>query len=226
MHKFLFLLGVVSLFVLALSPVAAQEVEKAHVRVAHLSPDTPPVDIFVNGTPSAIRGLEFGKVTDWVELDAGQYTLSAVPKGGIRSGIFDLPAGGWITVAAIGSLSNNTLTLRAITEDVSPIREGRVRVTVFHAIEDAPPVDVWSGEYIMAPRVAYPGTILNNDGVYTFSHPAGSHELKVVPNGATEPVILDLPDTLLVAGVSYFMAVTGTLDAPQVVIAVTDLRLQ
>lgn len=222
MRRFLFLMGVVSLFVLALSPLAAQEVEKAHVRVAHLSPDTPPVDIFVNGTPSDIKDLEFGSVTDWVELDAAQYTLSAVPKGGIRSGIFDLPAGAWITVAAIGSLSNNTLTLHAVTEDMSPLREGRVRVTVFHAIEGAPAVDVLSGEYIVAPRVAYPGTIRNNDGAYTFNHPVGSYDLKIVPNGATEPVILDLPGTQFEAGVIYFVAAAGTVDAPQAVVAVTN----
>lgn len=223
MPKRLLIFSLTVLVLLAVVPAMAQdEGGTVFVRVAHLSPDTPAVDIFVNGTPSDIKDLEFKRITSWIQLPAGNYTLSAVPKGGIRSGVFDLPAGAWITVAAIGSLENNTLKLVAITEDYSPIAEGRARVTVFHAIEDAPAIDVLSGEFVIVPRLAYPGTIYNNDGLYTVNRRAGTYDLKVVPNGATTPVVIDLPGTELQAGMNYFVAAVGTLAEPSVALAVTD----
>lgn len=223
MRKRLLLLSLTVLVLLAVMPAMAQdEGGIVFVRVAHLSPDTPAVDIFVNGTPSDIKDLEFKSVTGWIQLPAGNYTFSAVPQGGIRSGVFDLPAGAWITVAAIGSLENNTLKLVAITEDYSLIAEGRTRVTVFHAIEDAPPVDVLSGEFVVAPRLAYPGTIRDNDGAYSFNPRAGTYDIKVVPNGASSPIVIDLPDTELEAGMHYFVAAVGTLAEPDVVLAATD----
>lgn len=218
----LLLLVLVALLMLAALPAAAQDEGTVRVRVAHFSPDTPAVDIYVDGRPSDIVDIEFGTITDWVELPAGEYTLSVVPPGGIRSGFFTLPAGAFITVAAIGSLENNTLQLYPIVEDFSPIAEGRARVTVFHAIEDAPAVDVRSGEFTPIARLAYPGTIRNNDGLFTITPRAGTYTYEVVPSGASGPVVLSLTDVELAANTNYFVAAIGTLAAPQLAVAATD----
>lgn len=224
MRKLLFTLLGALLLVFAVAPAAAAE-GKVHVRVAHLSPDTPAVDIFVNGAPSAIKGLEYKSVTDWIDLDPGSYTLSAVPKGGIRSGVFDLKADTWVTVAAIGSLKNNTLKLVAIEEDHSAIAKGRTRVIVFHAIEDAPAVDVRSGEFVVVPKLAYPGTQeingKQNDGVYTLNIKAGTYDLQVVPAGEKKPVVLDLAGTELKENTIYFVSAIGTLEKPEVNVVAT-----
>jgi len=224
MRKFIFLLAAVMLLVFAVIPVGAAE-GMAHVRVAHLSPDTPAVNIFVNGAPSAIKGLEYKTITDWMDLPPSSYTLSALPKGGIRSGIFDLKADTWVTVAAVGSLKNNTLKLVEIDEDHSPISKGHARITVFHGIEDAPAVDVRSGEFVIMPKLAFPGTQgpnSNNDGAYSLNIKTGTYDFQIVPAGAKTPVVLDIPGTELKENMNYFVAAVGTMDKPEVVTAVTD----
>ncbi|MBL8103888.1 MAG: DUF4397 domain-containing protein, partial [Anaerolineales bacterium] len=129
------------------APAEEMAAETVHIRVAHFSPDTPAVDVYVNGELSGVAGLEFPTVTDWIELPAGSYNLAVAPAGtslddaAIGPADFDLPAGAWITVAAVGSLADGTLKPAVLVEDFSPT-EGNARVSVFHGIEDAPAVDV------------------------------------------------------------------------------------
>ncbi len=213
MRKLIFMLVAALLVVLAGAPSAAAE-GMVHVRVAHFSADTPPVDIFVNGVPSAIKGLQYKSVTDWIELPPSQYTLSAVPKGGIRSGIFDLKADTWVTVAAIGSLKNKTLKLVAIDEDHSPIAKGYARLIVFHGIEDGPAVDVRSGDFVLIPKLAFHGTqgpaANKNDGAYSLNVKEGTYDFRVVPSGKITPVVLELSATELKENINYFVAAIGT----------------
>ncbi len=225
MRKVIFMLVASMLLVFAAAPAMAAE-GMVHVRVAHFSPDTPAVDIFVNGAPSAIKGLEYKSITDWIDLPPSNYTLSALPKGGIRSGIFDLKADTWVTIAAIGSLKNNTLKLVEIDEDHSPLAKGRSRLIVFHGIEDAPAVDIRSGDFVIMPKLAFPGTQgldgHKNDGVYSLNVKSGSYDITIVPSGAKTPVVLDLAGTELKENIVYLVAAVGTLDKPEVVTAVTD----
>lgn len=59
---------------------AASSATQARVRVVHASPDTPAVDIFVNGV-RAFKGLAFKESTNYAGLAAGLYQLQAVPAG-------------------------------------------------------------------------------------------------------------------------------------------------
>lgn len=201
--------------------------DSVHIRVAHFSPDTPGVDIYVGGDV-AIENLEFPTITDWIELPAGSYNLAVAPAGtsiddaAIGPADFDLPADAWITVAAVGSLSDGTLAPAVLIEDYSTIETGNARVAVFHAIEDAPSVDVWANGSPIISQLAFPGTVGNNDGMFIIDVPADSYDLQVVPSGATEPVVLDLPGTMLEANTNYFVAAVGTLSDPSVAIAATN----
>lgn len=205
---------------------AAEEV--VHIRVAHFSPDTPAVDVYVNGELSAVQGLEFPIITDWIELPAGSYNLAVAPAGtsidsaAIGPADFDLPAGAWLTVAAVGSLENGTLKPAIIAEDYSEIPEGQARVTVFHGIEDAPSVDVRAGDAVLISQLAFPGKLGSNDGAFTLTVPAGSYDLAVTPAGVSSPVVIDLTGTELVAGTNYLVAAVGTLADPQVALAATE----
>lgn len=202
--------------------------DSMHIRVAHFSPDTPAVDVYVNGEV-AIEALEFPMVTDWIKLPAGSYNLAVAPTGmmledaAIGPADFDLEAGTWITVAAVGSLEAGTLAPAIIVEDYSELAEGNARVNVFHAIEDAPAVDVWAGDSALITQLAFPGSA-DNDGMASLDVPAGSYDLQVVPTGETEPVVLDLSGTELTANMYYFVAAVGTLSDPSVVVVATDLE--
>lgn len=198
------------------------------VRVAHFSPDAPAVDIFINGERSAITGLEFPSVTDWVELPAGTYDLAVAASGSALAdaviSVEDavLPAGAHITIAAVGSLAGGTLKPAVLIEDYSAIADGNARVSVFHGIEGAPAVDVLAGGAAVITQLAYPGTLGNNDGLFTLDVPAGSYDLQVVANPDPSIVVLDLPGTELSAGMNYFVAAVGTLAEPQVVVVATE----
>jgi uncharacterized surface protein with fasciclin (FAS1) repeats len=206
----------------------APEPEMTTIRVAHFSPDTPAVDVFVNGE-AAIEDLAFPTITDWIQLPAGTYNIAVAPAGAgleaaaIGPADFDLPAETFITVAAIGSLEAGTLAPQVLVEDYSDITDGSARVTVFHAIEDAPSVDVLAGGSPVVTALAFPGAQGSNDGAFTLEVPAGSYDLQVVPSGATEPVVLDLSGTQLNADTHYFVAAVGTLAAPQVALSATDM---
>lgn len=204
------------------------EVANVNIRVAHFSPDAGAVDIYVNGE-AAITDLEFPTVTDFITLPAGSYELAVAPSGTsledavIGPASFDLPADAFITVAAIGSATDGTLAPAVIVDDFSPIAEGNARVQVFHAIEDAPAVDILANGAVLIPGLAFPGTVGNNDGLFEIEVPAGTYDLAVVPSGATTPVVLDLSGTTFEAGSYYFVAATGTLAEPSVSVSVVDM---
>ncbi len=202
--------------------------DSVHIRVAHFSPDAPAVDVYVNGEISAVQGLEFPSITDWIELEPGTYNVAVAPAGTsiddavIGPADFDLPSGAWITVAAIGSVEGGTLSPAVLVEDFEDLGESDARVNVFHAIEGAPAVDVLAGGNPVITQLGYPGTLGNNDGLFSIDVPAGSYDLSVVASGTTTE-ILDLSGTELSANTIYFVAAVGTPDAPQVALAATHL---
>lgn len=202
----------------------SMEAPTTNIRVAHFSPDTPAVDIYVNGEV-AIAALEFPNVTDFVSLPAGSYELAVAPAGtslaeaAIGPATFDLPADAYLTVAAIGSLSAGTLTVAVIPTNIEGLAEGNARVTIFHAIEDAPAVDILANGAVLVPSLAYPASADGNDGIFELDVPAGTYDLQVVPSGATEPVVIDLPGTTLEAGTYYLVAAVGTLAEPGAAVA-------
>ncbi len=205
------------------------DMSKVRVRVAHFSPDTPAVDVYVNGALSPVTGLAFPNVTPWIELEPGTYNIAVAPAGtsidqaAIGPADFDLPLGAYLTVAAVGSLANGTLKPQVIVENYSSaIPANNARVGVFHAIEDAPPVDVLANGSAIIRMLAFPGSRGDNDGFFDLNVPSGVYNLQVVPFGRSAPVVLAAPNTFLAAGVNYFIAAVGTLDSPQVVVVATD----
>ena len=207
------------------APMEATETTFGYLRVAHFSPDTPAVEVYVNGELSGIQALNFGDVSGWVELPAGQYELAVAPAdtsyadAAIGPLAYDLQAGTWNTIAAVGSLDAGTLTVQVVQEDYSAIAEGNARVTILHAIEDAPAVDVLAGGEPVVTALAF------GDDAATLDVPAGTYNLQVVPSGATEPVVLDLSGTELMPHTFYFVAATGTLDNPGVALEAVEASL-
>jgi len=207
--------------------VEAEPESFVNIRVAHFSPDTPNVDIYVNGE-AAITDLAFPSVTDFITLPAGSYEIAVAPAGtsieeaAIGPAMFDLPADAFLTIAAIGSLEAGTLAPAIISGDFSELAEGNARVLVYHGIEDAPAVDVLANGSVLIPGLAFPGTLGDNDGIVELDVPAGTYDLAVVPSGATEPVVIDLTGTTLDAGTYYLVAAVGTLAAPSASVTAID----
>jgi len=191
----------------------------AFVRVGHFSADTRSVDVLVDGEV-AISALSYGRLTDWVTLPVGTYQIAVVPTGGtINSALigpvdWELTLGSRTTVAAVGSSEEGTLAPAVIPENRAPLSATNTRVTVLHAIPDAPAVDVLANGGVLISDISFPNFVTGDVA-------ANTYDLAVVPSGESEPVVIDLPDTTLRSGRSYFVAAIGTLDDPRVVVDAT-----
>jgi uncharacterized surface protein with fasciclin (FAS1) repeats len=223
--------GVIHILDGVIIPAAVQEALAAattFVRVAHFSPDAGPVDIIIDDQ-RLLEGVTFGTISDWVPVVTGVYTIQLAEPGSddfLRTTTTRIPGGAHITVAAIGVVEINGLQLRFIPEDYSPLADGQARVTVFHAIQNAPAVDVLADGGVLIRLLGYPGTLGDNDGVDIINVAAASYDIQVVPSGATEPVILDLPDVRFEAGNYYLVAAIGTPANPSVALKATPAEAE
>ena len=128
---------------------AAQETDDgstAHVRVAHLVPDAPAVDVYVDGS-EALSGLGFRDVTGYLPVPAGERTVRITPAGEPNTTVFEGDASldaGRTTIAATGELDENgyELEVRSYDDESGLHDPSKALVRVVHASPDAPPVTV------------------------------------------------------------------------------------
>jgi hypothetical protein len=134
---------------------------QTRVRVIHLSPTAPSVDVFVNGTPPAVvTDLAFTEGTDYLELDAGTYTFNVAPNGAppaqsvLDIGPADLMGGAFYTAAAINLLLGpiEGLTMEDNNSDPGP---GNIRVRAIHAAPGVGEVDIWEVSDLQNPILLY-----------------------------------------------------------------------
>ena len=120
----------------------------ASIRVAHLSPDAPNVDVYVAGD-AVLEDVPYRTVSDYLEIQSGTYQVMITAAGDMDTVVYDqeleVPAGEF-TIAALGELAeeNEAFGVEVYEDDVSdPGEEARVRLV--HAAPDAPNVDVTVG---------------------------------------------------------------------------------
>lgn len=199
--------------------VYASDGESVSVRVAHFSVDTPAVSLRVNNQTSQIQSLEFSDVSHWYSLPGGTYTLTfhdVVTGEAIASSTATLSDRSRITLAIIGSSARDTVTIHPIFEDCSEISVGEARLSVFHAIEGTPAVDLLVNDNALFQFVSYPGTAANsqnNDGIATTDIVANTYTMRLTEN-TTEEAILNLGELALSAGNIYLIAIIGSSDHP------------
>lgn len=206
----------------------------AQIRFAHLANDIPEADIYIDGElRRPYTAVEFGTVTGWITVPGGVVEVAVVPSGRnvgravIGPVTLELDKDSKTTITAMGAAFSVGVEAQLIQESTDEIPNSYARLTVLHAIPEGPIVDVLNDGELFLGRLGYPGTITligggTNDGTTTIDVLAGTYDLAVVPNGLSGPVILDLSDTTLEAGKSYFVAAAGTVDNPQAVVAVAD----
>ncbi len=197
-----------ALWFLALGGLALAQ--GAMVRVAHLSPDAPAVDVLVNGQ-KAITGLAFKQVTPYISLPAAKVRVQVVPAGSdspvVIDAELDLREGVYYTVAATGLLAQ--IRPQVYTDALAGFfpRAGYARVRVVHASPDAPAVDVAvKGGPVLFARLPFPQA-----STY-LSVPAGTYDLEVRAAG-TSTVALALPGVTLESGKMYTVFAVGSLKA-------------
>jgi hypothetical protein len=176
----------------------------AQVRVAHLSPDAPAVDVYVNGS-RAVNGAAFKDVTGYLPVPAGSVNIRVTPAGATSPAVIDatvsLNAGGNYTVAATGLLA--AIQPLVLEDDRGTTSQAKVRFV--HASPDAPAVDiaVTGGPVLFAnvpfrQATAYPQV------------PPSSYDLEARPAGSTT-VALQVDDVPLRASTNYTIFAVGLL---------------
>src|SRR5687767_14089496 len=200
------------------APAFAQGGGQAQVRVAHLAPDAPNVDVYVNGDP-VLTDVPYTTVSGYLSLPAGTQQVSVYATGDTTSPVIDTPvelaAGGAYTVAAVGLVADESLTAQVYEDDLRSPASGNAKVRLVHASPDAGPVDVVPrGGGALVEGLAFP------DATPYVEVPEGTYTLDVNPAGTTDTV-LTVPDVALADGGVYSAFAVGTVyaDSLQVLLA-------
>jgi hypothetical protein len=103
-----------------------------HLRFAHLAPDAPAVDVYINDELT-FDGLKYKDVTDYKGVEGHEFMVVVVPAGGKLSDSvtkdpiplkFEEGDGGFYTVAAVGSLKDATFDVLLLPHDGPKETEG------------------------------------------------------------------------------------------------------
>jgi hypothetical protein len=206
-----FIVGLALLAALALAaPALAQGSGEAQVRVAHLSPDAPNVDVYVNDEP-ALTDVPYTTVSSYLSLPAGTQQVTIYASGDTSTPVIDVPvklaAGGVYTIAAVGLVTDSSITAQVYQDDLRAPSAGHAKLRVIHASPDAGPVDVVprGGEPLVT-NLAFP-----EDTPYA-EVPAGTYTLDVSSAG-TNQTVLTVPDAALASGGVYSAFAVGTVYA-------------
>ena len=139
----------IGLSILDVTPAAAAGV--GYVRLAHLSPDTPNVDVYFSSPsgavpPKTIPGVGYGVVSDYLTVPTGTYAVAMRNAGAaaesppVLTTQVTVEAGKAYTVAGVGRHAD--LGLRVIPDDLTLPDSGKARVRVVQASIQAPILDV------------------------------------------------------------------------------------
>ncbi|GAB3181192.1 uncharacterized protein DUF4397 [Micromonospora palomenae] len=129
---------------------AAAPQDVGYVRLAHLSPDTPAVDVYLSAPgaaePRVFPAVGYGVVSDYLPLAAGRYAVAMREAGApasqppVLTTEVAVEAGAAYTVAGVGRHAD--LGLRVLADDLSAPAPGQAKVRVVQASVRAPVIDV------------------------------------------------------------------------------------
>ncbi len=121
------------------------------LRLAHLSPDTPAVDVYVDAVADpesgiTLEGVDYGTVSDYQDVPAGTYTVSMRAAGAspdtppVLSTTVEVSGATAQTVAGVGLFAN--LGLEIIEDSLEMPPSGQARLRVLAAASNAETLDV------------------------------------------------------------------------------------
>lgn len=132
-------------------PAPAGAAAVGYVRLAHLSPDTPPVDVYLSAAAepdkaTRFAGVGYGTLSAYNPLPAGRYVVAMRKAGApatekpVLTTEVGVAAGEAYTVAGVGRYAD--LGLRVIPDDLSAPAGGQAKIRVVQASVRAPVLDV------------------------------------------------------------------------------------
>lgn len=189
-------------------------------RLAHLSPDTPEVDVSLTGLDGEsvleLQDVGYGDVSGYARLPAGTYTAAMRPAGApadsepVITAAVEIEDGVAITVAAVGL--NADLSGRILVDDLTAPAAGQARVRLISAAVSSPSVTVTTDT----------GTVLADDAAFGTATgysevPGGRWTLDLSSDAGTGSTSVDLAagtvNTLFVLDVDGALNVVGVVDS-------------
>ena len=173
-----------------ISAPAQAESGDGYVRLAHLSPDTPDVDVYLkaqsgDGKTQKFPGVGYGVMSPYLRLPIGTYSVAMRPAGAAESTApvlttqVDVASGQAYTVAGVGRYAD--LGLRVLKDDLKLPDPNESKVRIIQASVRAPVLDVGvQGGATIADGVQFATTTS-----YRNVKP-GSWTLRVQPTGGGE----------------------------------------
>ncbi len=209
---------------LMLSASASAQMSDAYVRVVHAVSDAPAVDVYVDGTKT-VSNAPFKAVTAYGNVPAGSHdvkiTAAGDPNTVVFSGMLDLKAGTYYTVAAVGYLAN--LKPKIFTADALNDDPGRAKINVYHLSPDGPRVQALAVDMnntALLPK----GLAYGNMGTLMVSPMAVN--LNIVPFGKTTPVVKNVSGISVAGGKTYSLFALGTLGGKSFDVVATEDKLE
>ena len=226
MRRLITLLVVMTFMLVVTATALGQDMDSAYIRFGHFSVDAGEVDIYLDGKVAA-DSVAFPDVSDWMEVSDGTVSVAVTAAGDSLDNAvlgpvdIDLAGGDWLTVAVIGDIEHETLAVQLLMEDYSDMVSGETRLSVFHAIGDAAPVNVVVNETELVTLLGYPGYFgPESDGFAVRDIIAQAYEIILTAEDGTE--VINVGEVLMGEGRNYFVAAVGLASDPQFVLVVTD----
>ncbi|WP_042012929.1 DUF4397 domain-containing protein [Aeromonas fluvialis] len=190
------------------------------IRISHLAPDAPKVDVKVNGS-TFLTDVDFGSSSGLKPVKAGSYSIAvdAILPGSTATVIgpvtLELKSDTQYDVLAIGKLTGSGDTqfgpLVLERPNMAPAASD-IRVQVIHAAPGAPAVDI----HVTAPGAALSSPTLANIPFKTYSDPitlpAGDYQVRLTLPG-TVTVVYDSGTLPLAGGSDLLVAAIDNLGA-------------
>jgi Domain of unknown function (DUF4397) len=215
---------VAALGMLVLVPATPLSADVSHpladalVRVAHFSPDTAGVDVWVDGA-RVLRNVGYDTVSDYVPLASGEHQFALRPYGAsatskpILSASAALVADDAYTIAGVGL--NKDLRGQIFQDNLGAPPAGRAKVRVIDAAVGTSPIDVALSGGAHFDNVGFP-----NSSVYEAVAPS-TYGVSVTNNGKA---MLTVPNVVVGAGIIYSFVVIGGGGKPLQLVPVVDAR--
>lgn len=142
-------LVLVVLLVLAVSVnVLAKAKEPTWLRIENLSPDSPAVDVLVNGNV-VFKDVAFKKMSPYVEMPNGKYDLQFIDAGGRKDHVITdyrikAKGGRYYTVVLFGYFKNKDVHAVELKDDPE-VSTLDAKLRIVHLSSDMPSIDVYDG---------------------------------------------------------------------------------
>lgn len=193
----------------------------ANVRVAHLSPDAPSVDVLVGTVDDAkspvLENIGFPFVSSYLPLDDGAYFIDVAATGTTDPviDVDDFSIVGDVTIAAVNVLAN--IEPLVLVDDRVP-DVGKAKLRAVHASPNAPAVDIFVDGAGLLPQLT---NLAFKDSTDYLSLDPGAYTLRIRATGTTEDVFV-VEDLLLATDTNYSAFAIGELGSSFSILPTVD----